>query len=376
MAEDSVIVKKEKQGFLKKMGNSFAGIPIGLLLLIFGVIFLGNNEKANVNNIKDVKELRSNIIDISSKEINKKNDSKLVALSGKLNYGENGVVDSLFNVSASSPKLKRIVEMYQWVEDKKETDDKVTYSYSKEWSTKIIDSSEFNTTTGHENKTEMPYEEIIFVVDEDLKVGEFTLINSFKDLISVSDDYKNYENVVLPEGYTINNEYITNSVNVLEPQVGDIRVSYKVANYSDVSVIGKQIGDEIGAYDTKTNSSIIKLYKGTKNANQMINSIESSNKASKWIKRVIGTLLIIFGVSLVLGPITTLIGYIPFLGNIVNSMIGIVSFIIGLSISLLVIAISWFVVRPVLSIILVAAISLLIVGLVYIKKNKTKEVTN
>ena len=102
----------------------------------------------------------------------------------------------------------------------------------------------------------------------------------------------------------------------------------------------------------------------------MINDIETANKFTKWLYRIIGTLLIIMAIGSVLGPITTLIGYIPFLGKVVNSMIGVVSFLVGLVISLVVIAIAWFAARPIVSIILIVIIVGLIVALVYFKKNK------
>ena len=369
---DKVVVKKEKQGFFEKIGSSIASIPIGIFLVIFGVFSLASNEKANVNNIKSVKELRDQIIDISSSKIDAKNDGKLVALSGKLEYGEIPLVDTTFNVTAKAPKLERVVEMYEWVETATEKDDKITYTYSKDWSDKIIDSSEFNTSTNHENPAVMPIEGTVITVEDDLKVGAFTLIDSFKDQIQTDDSYRDFTNVVLPEGYIIDNKYITNSADATNPQVGDIRISYKIANYSSVSVLGKQIDNTIGAYDTKTNSTFAKLYKGTKNSTQMINSIESGNKFSKWTRRLFGALLIIFGLSLILGPVTTLIGYIPFLGNIVNSMIGVISFILGLIISLIVIAISWFVVRPILSICLLVVVAGLVVGIIYLKKIKSQ----
>ena len=140
-----------------------------------------------------------------------------------------------------------------------------------------------------------------------------------------------------------------------------------------VSVLGKQVGDTIESYTSKNNKTYAKLYKGSKNSTDMINIIESGNKFMKWFKRALGTILIIMGIGLILGPITTLIGYIPFLGNIVNSMIGVVSFLLGLIVSLVVIAIAWFVVRPVLSIILLVVVIALIAGIVYLKKKKTVE---
>ena len=372
---NTVVVKNEKQGFLKKIGNSIASIPAGIIILIMGILILAGNEQDNVQNIKDVKELRNQIKDVSSESVDSQYEGKLVAIKGKLTYNDAVLKDDAFNVSVKAPAFSRNVEVYQWVEDSETKDDTTTYTYSKEWSSKIIDSDDFHSASGHQNlkEDEIKYKGERFQTEENLKVGAYTLNNNFKSMLSTDKEMSIPEDVVLPEGYVVYNKYITNSVNPSSPVVGDIRISYNKAEYDDVSVLGKQVGDTIESYTSKNNKTYAKLYKGSKNSTDMINIIESGNKFMKWFKRALGTILIIMGIGLILGPITTLIGYIPFLGNIVNSMIGVVSFLLGLIISLVVIAIAWFVVRPVLSIILLVVVIALIAGIVYLKKKKTVE---
>ena len=367
---DKVVVTNEKQGFLSKMTSSFSGIIVGILLLFGGIAMLWTNEHNNVKNIKNVKELRDQVKDVSSSKIDDKYDGKLIATNGKLTYNESVITDDAFKVSATTPVLVRTVEVYQWVEDSETKDDKTTYTYSKEWSEKIIDSSEFNKSEGHENPVEVKYESERFETEETLKVGEYSLISSFKQLLPANKNVGIDEGIELPEGYKVYNKYITNSEDTSNPQVGDIRISYTKNDWKEASVLGKQIDDTIGEYTTKKNTNIKKIVEGITNGEGIIGGIESANKAAKWLWRVLGTLLIVIAVGSILGPITTLIGYIPFLGKIVNSMIGVVSFLIGLSIALLVIAISWFAARPIISIILIAVIACLIAGLIYYKKTK------
>lgn len=367
---DKVVVTNEKQGFLSKMTSSFSGIIVGILLLFGGIAMLWTNEHNNVKNIKNIKELRDQVKDVSSSKIDDKYDGKLIATNGKLTYNESVITDDAFKVSATTPVLVRTVEVYQWVEDSETKDDKTTYTYSKEWSEKIIDSSEFNKSEGHENPVEVKYESERFETEETLKVGEYSLISSFKQLLPANKNVGIDEGIELPEGYKVYNKYITNSEDTSNPQVGDIRISYTKNDWKEASVLGKQIDDTIGEYTTKKNTNIKKIVEGITNGEGIIGGIESANKAAKWLWRVLGTLLIVIAVGSILGPITTLIGYIPFLGKIVNSMIGIVSFLIGLSIALLVIAISWFAARPIISIILIAVIACLIAGLIYYKKTK------
>lgn len=367
---DKVVVANEKQGFLSKMTSSFSGIIVGIILLFGGIAMLWTNEHNNVKNIKDVKELRNQVIDISSSKVDDKYDGKLIATNGKLTYNESVITDDAFKVSATTPVLVRTVEYYQWVEDSETKDDKTTYTYSKEWSEKIIDSSEFNKSEGHENNFEIKYESDRLQTKENLKVGEYSLISNFKKLLPANKSVDIDENIELPEGYKVYNKYITNSEDTSNPKVGDVRVSYTKNDWEEVSVLGKQVDGTIGDYTTKKNTNIKKIVEGITNSEGLIGGIEQANKISKWIWRILGTLLIVIAVGSILGPITTLIGYIPFLGKIVNSMIGVVSFLVGLSIALLVIAISWFAARPIVSIILIAVIVALIVALIYYKKNK------
>ena len=368
-SNDKVVVTNEKQGFLSKITGSFTGIITGILLLFLGIGLLWWNEQNNVKNIKNVKELRDQVIEVSSSKVDYEYDGKLISTNGKFTYNESVITDDAFKVSAQTPVLVRTVEVYQWVESSETKDDKTTYTYSKEWSEKLVDSSKFNTPTGHENPVDVKYQSERFETEETLKIGAYNLISDFKQLLPANKNVAIEEGIELPEGYKINNKYITNSEDVTTPAIGDIRISYTKNDWKEASVLGKQKDDTIGAYTTKKNTNIKKIVEGIKNSEEIIGGIEKANKMSKWMFRILGSLLIIMAVSSILGPLTTILGFIPFLGKIVNSMIGVVSFLIGLSISLVVIAIAWFAARPIVSIVLIAIVVGLIVALVYYKKN-------
>ena len=371
---DTYTVKNKKQGFFGKMGNSFASIPLGIVIVIFGCMMLWNNEKKNVINIKDVKEMRENIKTISSEEVNSDYEGKLIATYGKLNYGDSYLVDSTFGISVKTPILKRTVEMYEWIETSETKDEETTYSYSKEWSEKVVDSSNFKKSSDHTNPTYMPYDSEKYLVDS-LKVGAYDLASVFKGKLSAEKDLLNLEpGVALPEGYTVNGKYITNSKDVENPEVGDIRISFTYGEYDDVTVLGKQTGSKIGEYTTKKNSTIVRLEKGEHDGNYLINSIESGNKFSKWMWRILGAILVCMGVSMILSPLTTLIGYIPFLGKIVNGAIGVVSSTVGIAISLVVIAIAWLVYRPIIGIaLIVVSVGLIILAKKYVSKKEPEK---
>jgi hypothetical protein len=377
---DTYTVKNKKQGFFGKLGNSFASIPIGIIIIILGCGILWNNEKKNVINIKDVKEMRENFKDVSSSEVVKENEGKLIATYGTLDFGNTYLTDETFGISVLTPILERHVEVYQWVETSETTDDKTTYTYSKEWSEKNNDSTNFKQASGHENKNDgLKYKLNKPYRVTSLALGAFSLSDGFLSKLSATEELTTLEpGVGLPEGYSVVGKYITNSADLNNPVIGDTRISFTYGDYDTVSVLGKQTGSRIGAYTTKKNSSILKLEKGEKTGTELINNIESGNKLWKWISRLFGVILVCMGTSMLLSPLTTLIGYVPFLGKIFNGALGVVSASVGFAISLIVIGIAWLVYRPVVGVIMIiVSVGLIVLAKMYLSKKdagKTEEV--
>ena len=105
MGKDVVTVSN-KQGFVGKMSSSFSGIIVGILLVIGGISLLWWNEHNNVKNIKNVKELRDQVVDVSSKVVDNKYEGKLIATSGRLDYNDDTVSDSEFEINVKTKILK------------------------------------------------------------------------------------------------------------------------------------------------------------------------------------------------------------------------------------------------------------------------------
>lgn len=356
---DSVVVKK---GFGTRMKNGFSGILGGIILVLIGIGVLIWNERSNVVNIHDVKEMRDVYKDVSSEKVDKENNDNLIVTSGKLDFGDETLTDETFKVSIKTPTLVRVVEMYQWKEEVEEDEDKTTYNYTKVWSKELIDSSKFNQSGSHTNPTTMPYEEFSAHAKE-LKVGAYKLSSSFAGLVTTNKTYSNLEGATIPEGYKLNGNYITKTADEEKDSIGDVRISFQYADYSDVTVMGKQHEDTIIEYTTKEKSRITYFVEGTHDGDYIITQIEKGNKMFKWLLRLIGTIMIISGIKSLFGPLTALSSYVPILRNIVNGATGLISFFVGLAISLVVIAISWLVFRPILGIsLLVGAVILIILA--------------
>jgi len=344
------------------MKNGFSGILGGIILVLIGIGVLIWNERSNVKNIHDVKEMKDVYVDVKSDKVDKENNDKLIVTSGKLDFGEETLTDETFNISIKTPTLVRVVEMYQWKEEVEEDEDRTTYNYTKVWSKELIDSSKFNQSGSHTNPTTMPYEEFSAYAKE-LKVGAYKLSSIFSSQVSTNKTYSNLEEAKIPEGYKVNGNYISKVEDEEKDSIGDIRISFQYADYSNVTVMGKQHEDTIIEYTTKEKSRITYFVEGIHDGEYIITQIEKGNKMFKWLLRLLGTILIIGGIKSLFGPLTALSSYVPILRNIVNGATGIISFLVGLAISLVVIAISWLVFRPILGIsLLVGAIILIILA--------------
>ncbi|MCB1078695.1 MAG: hypothetical protein KDM64_12785, partial [Verrucomicrobiae bacterium] len=172
-----------KQGWGGRMKNAFGGIVAGILLTIisFPVLFL--NEGRAKKRHQSLQEGAGIVISVPSDQIDPANEGRLVHVSGNAEAGGT-LSDPQFGVSLSSAlKLRRKVEMYQWVqEERSETKNKVgggtekatTYSYVKKWSSKLQKSGDFKDPVGHQNPESMPYPEAEQVADPIL-LGAFML---------------------------------------------------------------------------------------------------------------------------------------------------------------------------------------------------------
>ena len=355
---------------MKRIGNSFKGILGGIVVIIIGVCLLWWNEGNNVKNLKTTAEMDKTVIDVKSDSIDSKNDGKLIATSGKL-INEKELTDSKFGVTVKTPILKRLVEVYQWDEESHTDDDgDTTYSYEKKWSSDIIDSSDFH-NAGHDNPKSKLYEDEIYTSD-DVKVGAFSLSSNQINTLSTKGNFTDFNKETLNTlNLKVSSTYATNSEDLDNPKVGDVRISFIYNNSSDVSVLAVQSGKTFTDFVSSAGKTVNRVMDGTHSGSEMINVIKSENNFLKWILRLVGTLLCVIGFGAILKPISAITSFVPILGSIVGAAVGLVSFVLGLCLSLIVIAIAWIRFRPILGICLLAIVGVLVVFLIT-RGKKTK----
>lgn len=358
-------------------GNPIAGIFVGFLFVIGGLILLWWNEGRTVKTEAAIKEAEQNYIDVESSSVNKDNEGKLIASNG-LQTRDEKLNDELFGVIVDSSKMKRVVEVYQWVENcTSDSDNDETCTYDQRWEEELIDSSKFKESVDHSNPKTMKYKGETFIANK-VKAGEYvvpedlvrTLSTKEKVKLSTSNDDQRYAAYQLGLSITQDGEYYTD-VKANAPQIGDIRVSFEYNNEQYVSFIGVQKGNTIEPYKAKSGYKIYELYEGQHNGESMIQMMRDTNNTIKIICRIGGIILVIIGLLAIISPIQKLASYVPILGTLFNGATTLIAILLGLAISLIDIAVAWIVYRPILGIgLLTVSVVLIILSFVLKKKNK------
>ena len=355
---------------MKRVGNAFKGILGGFVFIIIGIILLWWNEGNNVKNLKTTAEMDKSYIDVKSDEVDPNNEGKLIATYGKL-FNEQELTDNTFNVTVKTPIMKRVVEVYQWVEESDTNEDgDTTYTYKKEWSSTLIDSNNFH-QGGHTNPQQKIYENEVYT-STDVKVGAFSLSTDQINDLSTNGTFTGFNTEKVSElNLTIFGNYLTTSKDLSHPEIGDTRISFVYNNSTDISVLAVQSGKTFVNFVSKAGKTVNRIMDGVHSGKDMINVIKQENKMLKWALRFAGILLCVMGFATILKPISAVTSYVPLLGGLVGSAVGIVSFILGLCVGLIIIAIAWIRFRPLLGIGLLAIVIFLAAFLI-IRGKKTK----
>ena len=351
-----------------KKGGLFAGVLVGLLMVIIGTVLLWWNEGNNVRNIKTTDEIEKTVVEITPDDDPAEFAGQLVAVGGKFIVEDVSLSDTTFGVEKHTAVLSRVVEVYQWEEDSDtDSDGNTTYHYDKVWHEGLIDSSDFH-SSGHDNPTSVAYESGAEFA-ENVALGKFHLSSSQIKQMEAEKSIAASDAKKVPENYSVVGNYVTNSADLDKPQIGDVRISWKYNDWKEVSTISQVSGTTFVSWTSAVGKKVNWVTEGTKTSAEMIEDMRTQDKIMKWIFRLLGFMLIFIGYMSFISPLTKLIGYIPFLGNVVNFMFGLTIFLLSLIQSLLVIIIAWFRFRPLLSICLLA-VAAGIGALIYVLKKK------
>ena len=357
-----------------RIGGSLGGIIVGIILMLGAFAILWWNEGRAVKTAKSLKEGSGAVVAITADKIDASNDGKLVHLSGLATTDET-VSDPVFNVSGKAITLRRSVEMYQWEENSQEKKEKklggkevttTTYSYSKKWDSKLINSAGFKKQRGHENPAAMRYENQTFTASK-VSLGAFTVPLNLARNISGAQQIPAVDSHIpadLRGKAEVYSSKIYVGINPAQPKVGDVMVSHEMVKPQTISIIAKQVGSGFEPYRTSAGNDISMLRMGTHSPESMFEAAISGNALFTWVLRVVGFVIMFIGFKLILGPLVVLADVVPIVGTFIGVGTSIVSFLLAAPLTLITVAIAWVFYRPLLGVILLAVAA---VGIIAIK---------
>lgn len=362
MAEDTY-TEVTRQSWGSRLGGSFKGILFGVVLLGVAVWLLFWNEGRSVRRARALTEGAGAVVSVAAGAVDPVHEGDLVHVSGQAETFD-VLRDPTFGVAVNAIHLKRQVEMYQWreIEDSKTekklgggTETTTTYSYQKGWSSSLESSSSFKVPEGHENPSQMPYGKFEVSASE-VSVGAFKLSSG---LIGSMRRYEPLPGSSLGEppsqlrwkAQPYNNGYYIGR-SPASPEIGDVRVSFEIVRPATVSIVARQAGNRLEAYRTRGGESLSLLSYGAVPAEAMFVAAEKANRVTTWIFRLLGYLLLAWGIKKILRPLSVLADFVPAIGRVVEASTGFVAYLLAAFIWLIVVALAWLYHRPLLAVVL------------------------
>lgn len=351
----------------RRIINALWGVLFGFAFLVGAFFLVFWNEGNSLHTRQSLEQTEKVTISIPNAPIDPKNELRVVYLSG-LATTEDILSDKLLKIAEKAIQLKRQVDMYQWKEETETKTEKIiggseqevkTYHYKKEWSSKLIDSGEFKEQAGHENPASMPihsetqYANKVTVGDFDLPLDLIKQINGGQtvnlDKSNLEELKKIFNNPVHLQGDIL---YVGN--NEQTPKVGDLRISVTAVYPTTVSIIAQQTGNTLQPYLAPAGHAVSLIEMGQMSPQEMTHNAEVKNSIMTWFLRLVSLVLMIMGLAMIMSPIAVLADFVPFFGDLVGFGTGFIAFSVGLCLWIVAMAIAWFVVRPLLSIGLIA----------------------
>ena len=418
----------ENQSWVQRLGSSFKGVLVGLALFIAGFPILFWNEGRAVDTAKRLKEGAGAVVDVPADKVDAANEGKLVHVTGKADT-KDVLSDEAFGVSATALRLMRTVEIYQTVEHaetKREkrgdkTIEKTTYTYSNEWCDKPVDSSQYHDASKRAANppAAMPYSDVDKVAPN-VTLGAFKLSDAHvkriggKVQFQFPADFKvpatlpggQFQNgvfyvpfsgasasVTTPAAGTASSgspllaaaqavtAVVTNAVSAavgrsvaVSPVPGDVRVMFSVVMPHDVTVVEQQTNGTLAPWAASDGETLSFVRDGIVPAAKIFADARSSNSTITWLLRLVGLLVMYFGLKKVLGPLDTLVDAIPILNGIVAMGTSLAAGLVAGACALLTIGVAWVFYRPWLGIPLIA-VGVGVLVMVFMKKRNATAAT-
>lgn len=353
MADDDSFTETTERSWLGRLGGSIAGVFLGILMLVGSIALLWWNEGRAVDALTALNAGARTVLPVAAAPVQPANEGRLVHVSGPVSV-PGRLVDPVFGVGhPAALRLERTVEMYQWRQTEESKTEKAvggsettttTYRYVREWSERPIDSNAFKRPDGHRNPS-MPYRSAT-IEAKGAMLGAFALDPSVVAEVDAFERLAPDPAAALPQGFAWVGEQLHRGVSPDQPQVGDLRVGFRVVPAQTLSVVGAQMNGTLTGFAGERGQTIRLVETGARSADTMFQHARTDEAILTWILRAVGFLVMLVGLVLLASPLLWLASLLPFLESLVGVAALGVALVIAIPLSLTTIAVAWLAHRP------------------------------
>jgi hypothetical protein len=368
-----IITKSVTTSYGQRVVNSFGGMLGGVIIFLGSFALLYWNEGR-----VDLSKIAAKALEIPAVTSGTSGEGSLVSTTGPITTTTQ-VGDPDFILPGAYINLERRVEIYAWVETEKEETTTnsdgsetttTTYTYKKDWTTTLEDSSNFAEPSGHTNPADFDYQPDTWTVPT-LKIGELTVPTADLNL-PPSSPLTLTKDLLTPTGLRAQqgNYLFFGAGSASAPVVGDERLSYQVVKPDFTGTIfGQRTGEQITKFTDPDGNVLFRLFVGGRDA--ALTLMHQEYVITLWLLRALGLFLMWAGLAGILKPFATIIDRFPFLGSIAKAGVGIVALLIALPLTIVTIIVSM-IIHSWLAIVVVLA---LFGGWLYWSKSQAGPVT-
>ena len=425
-----------EQGYGERLKQSCSGMAFGVVIFFVSFVVLVWNEGRTVRRARDIDEGRELVLNLNLTQVlgneSSRFNQQLVYITGDLSTPDM-LMDPIFGVGASSAmtndsngnftdvddeddennstttastpttspvvfvdqdaplKLRRSVEMYQWIQSSTTRNEKrshgktltiTEYSYRMDWSSSLVNSDDFaQQNSTRVNPKSFPFQAETWVADPILLEKSIVLRDPLVDRLDwyeavdpvsltdvINDTSVERLDVYRSNGFFYSSPQHTTLSSANDPVVGDVRITFTQVPPDIISVIAAfdSASNSLDNYVTSGGRNLLLLERGTFTSEEIFQQADSENTTLAWILRFVGFFIMFVSILLVLQPIADAVDIIPFVGDFLqggfeNCLFPTVALIISLPLSLFTIGLAWLAYRPVWSVpILVVSIGLIV----------------
>jgi len=265
-------------------------------------------------------------------------------------------------------RLRRTVEMYQWVETTSSRTEnnlggskttETTYNYKKQWSESPENSGNFHDQSGHENP-QMPVRSTT-IDSQRVRLGAYQVDRAVLQQVAAFAPLDPPHDAAFPAGYRADGDMIYRGGNSASPAIGDLRIHYAAVASQMMSVVAAQSGDTLAVFHAANGYQIALAAPGVMPAAAMFQEKKQEEATLTWILRGAGFVAMLIGFMLIANPLAVLASVLPFLGDLVGAGTFLMSLAVSVPVTLVVIAAAWIANRPLIGGgLIVAAIAFLV----------------